>query len=96
MEPLDQLPKGTKGEPTSCPLAIALDHGWAVGGCDVEGVAPKARKTLLAVWADDLPDERVTDDEGYDVDWVELPGPLSEFVDRFDSDEFPELIERDE
>lgn len=88
MEPLAELPRGARGESRACPIARAL-------GCepqvlyrtlryDQEGYC--AARAVAQAWGTELIERQ-------DARFVELPWELVEFVDRFDSGAFPDLID---
>jgi len=91
-EPLPTLPKGNKTEPSSCPLAVAFNGEWAVGGSDIEGLSDSAYNTLAKAWGI----ETSYDPDYGHPDWLELPPKLADFVDAFDNGEMPELVEEDQ
>lgn len=77
------LPKGTKEDPESCPIANALQDENNYPSVDSDWVS----------WGDEDLEEDIAElwgcDHGYDQG-VSTPKPFQDFLDLFDSGELPE------
>jgi hypothetical protein len=88
---LKQMPKGEKGSPCTCPIALAFDF---LGEVDVDlmlSVPPAGREKARLVgeaWGLGAASAQV-----FDSGWTHIDlGPIiSEFRHRFDSGHYPEL-----
>lgn len=82
LPPLNQLPKGIRGDVGRCPLAEAVP-GLEVHSAYGVAAAREARWLAGAWGAESSPDGR-----------FQLPPPLTAFVHAFDAGLYPELVER--
>jgi hypothetical protein len=88
LPPLDQLPRGLRGNAACCPIALALDRKAEVllKAAAVPGHDQETASALARAWQ-----TQAQLDVHYRVWFVPLPEALRRFVADFDGGNFPDL-----